>query len=87
MRRERTIFHVGMTHAPVNICRGGRLCPPETLDNGAGMGIIKTRGRCDKRSALSNENYLSKLRNRHLAEWRFLLFSFIILIETEYRPT
>ena len=85
MRRERTIFHVGMTHAPVNICRGGRLCPPETLDNGAGMGIIKTRGRCDKRSA-PEVNDFSQNRNRHLSEWRFLLFSFIILIETEYRP-
>ena len=52
MRRERTIFHVGMTHAPVNICRGGRLCPPETLDNAGRMGIIKIKGRCDKRSAL-----------------------------------
>ena len=61
--------------------------PPETLDNAGRMGIIKVRGRCDKRSALSNENYLSKLRNRHLAEWRFLLFSFMIRIETEYRPT
>ena len=69
-----------------DIRRGGRFCPPERLDNGAGMGIIKTRGRCDKRSALSNENYLSELRNRHLAEWRFLLFSFMIRIETEYRP-
>ena len=44
MRRERTIFHVGMTHAPVNICRGGRLCPPETLDNAGRMGIIEMRG-------------------------------------------
>ena len=57
MRRERTIFHVGMTHAPVNICRGGRLCPPETLDNAGRMGIIKMRGRCDKRSTLEVNDF------------------------------
>ena len=57
MRRERTIFHVGMTHAPVNICRGGRPCPPETLDNAGRMGIIKMRGRCDKRSALEVNDF------------------------------
>ena len=58
MRRKRTIFHVGMTHAPVNICRGGRLCPPETLDNAGRMGIIKIRGRCDKRSTLEVNVFL-----------------------------
>ena len=35
------------------ITMGGQSRPPETLDNGLGMGIIKIRGRCDKRSALN----------------------------------
>ena len=46
-----------MTHAPVNICRGGRLCPPETLDNAGRMGIIRIRGRCDKRSTLEVNDF------------------------------
>ena len=53
------------------------------LDKPAGMGIIiDTRGRCDKRSAPCKIGNL-RIRNRHLAEWRFRLFSFCILIETE----
>ena len=46
------------------------------LDKPVGMGIIiNTRGRCDKRSAPCKIGNL-RIRNRHLAEWRFRLFSF-----------
>ena len=48
--------------------------PP--LDKPVGMGIIvDVRGRCDKRSAPCKIGNL-RIRNRHLAEWRFRLFSF-----------
>ena len=46
------------------------------LDKPVGMGIIiNRRGRCDKRSAPCKIGNL-RIRNRHLAEWRFRLFSF-----------
>ena len=46
------------------------------LDKSGGMGIIiNRRGRCDKRSAPCKIGNL-RIRNRHLAEWRFRLFSF-----------
>ena len=46
------------------------------LDKPVGMGIIvDVRGRCDKRSAPCKIGNL-RIRNRHLAEWRFRLFSF-----------
>ena len=46
------------------------------LDKPGGMGIIiNRRGRCDKRSAPCKIGNL-RIRNRHLAEWRFRLFSF-----------
>ena len=46
------------------------------LDKSGGMGIIvDVRGRCDKRSAPCKIGNL-RIRNRHLAEWRFRLFSF-----------
>ena len=57
------------------------------LDKPAGMGIIiNTRGRCDKRSAPAYYGNLVGLmtrKNRHLAEWRFLLFSRWTRIEIE----
>ena len=63
--------------------RRGRLWSSAPLDKPAGMGIIiNRRGRCDKRSAPCKIGNL-RIRNRHLAEWRFRLFSFCILIETE----
>ena len=50
-----------------------RRCP---LDKPGRMGIIiNRRGRCDKRSAPCKIGNL-RIRNRHLAEWRFRLFSF-----------
>ena len=50
--------------------------PALALDKSGGMGImINTRGRCDKRSAPCKIGNL-RIRNRHLAEWRFRLFSF-----------
>ena len=69
---------------PYTFCAGRRgrrplqtgkwLC--STLDKPAGMGIIiNRRGRCDKRSAPCKIGNL-RIRNRHLAEWRFRLFSF-----------
>ena len=46
------------------------------LDKSGRMGIIiNRRGRCDKRSAPCKIGNL-RIRNRHLAEWRFRLFSF-----------
>ena len=57
------------------------------LDKPAGMGIIiNTRGRCIRRSAPAYYGNLVGLmtrKNRHLAEWRFLLFSRWTRIEIE----
>ena len=57
------------------------------LDKPVGMGIIiNTRGRCIRRSAPAYYGNLVGLmtrKNRHLAEWRFLLFSRWTRIEIE----
>ena len=57
------------------------------LDKRRGMDIIiGKRGRCDKRSAPYGEKSnraVSAHKNRHLAEWRFLLLSFCIRTEIE----
>ena len=61
-----------------------RRCP---LDKPGGMGIIvSVRGRCIRRSAPAYYGNLVGLmtrKNRHLAEWRFLLFSRWTRIEIE----
>ena len=64
-------------------CRGS----VRPLDKPNRMGIIiNRRGRCDKRSAPYGEKSnraVSAHKNRHLAEWRFLLLSFCIRTEIE----
>ena len=63
--------------------QSGGFCQIAPLDKPGRMGImVDERGRCDKRSAPCKIGNL-RIRNRHLAEWRFRLFSFCILIETE----
>ena len=56
------------------------------LDKRRGMDIIiGKRGRCDKRSAPYGSGFIELYahKNRHLAEWRFLLLSFCIRTEIE----
>ena len=67
--------------------QSGGFCQFAPLDKPAGMGIIiNTRGRCIRRSAPAYYGNLVGLmtrKNRHLAEWRFLLFSRWTRIEIE----
>ena len=61
-------------------CIGGQRWPP--LDKQRNMDIIKAGDAATSGQPLWLSN-LKKLRNRHRAGWRFLLFSFWTRIEIE----
>ena len=62
--RERTMCGRPFVGADDPVCpsptQSARLPRRRRLDNGAGMGIIKIRGRCDKRSALYDNDFFRK---------------------------